>query len=248
MENKEKTELTEEIQEQTQDPAETPETEETAQTPEVNPWEEKYNAERDAHLRVAAEFDNFRKRTVKEKEASYGNGKADAVAKMLPVYDNLERALQQETADAHIGVVLPLHHLVVLVGGDVVAPPVSRGFHHGLGGGIFQGCGVCPVNVFLQNDVFQFLQLGLADAGAQPAEEGNPARGKAEADKTAHGHRQNIRGGDTHNFQDFFGIFHKQSPHRIIPTARAGYALAVGFHMFFVRWGCSLPGSPPRRS
>ena len=74
--------------------------EETPEAAEVNPWEEKYNAERDAHLRVAAEFDNFRKRTVKEKEASYGNGKADAVAKMLPVYDNLERALNQETADA----------------------------------------------------------------------------------------------------------------------------------------------------
>ena len=70
------------------------------EVPEVNPWEEKYNAERDAHLRVAAEFDNFRKRTIKEKEASYGNGKADAVAKMLPVYDNLERALNQETSDA----------------------------------------------------------------------------------------------------------------------------------------------------
>ena len=74
--------------------------EETAAEPEVNPFEEKYNAERDAHLRVAAEFDNYRKRTVKEKEASYGNGKADAVAKMLPIYDNLERALNQETSDA----------------------------------------------------------------------------------------------------------------------------------------------------
>ena len=70
------------------------------ETPEVNPWEEKYNAERDAHLRIAAEYDNFRKRTMKEKEASYGNGKADAVAKMLPIYDNLERALNQETSDA----------------------------------------------------------------------------------------------------------------------------------------------------
>ena len=69
------------------------------ETPVVNEWEEKYNAERDAHLRVAAEFDNFRKRTIKEKEASYGNGKADAVAKMLPIYDNLERALNQETSD-----------------------------------------------------------------------------------------------------------------------------------------------------
>ena len=95
---------------------ETPETvvEETPEVPEVNPWEEKYNAERDAHLRVAAEFDNYRKRTVKEKEASYGNGKADAVAKMLPVYDNLERAMNQETADAAYkkGVELTMNELV----------------------------------------------------------------------------------------------------------------------------------------
>ena len=75
-------------------------TEEVAEAPEVNPWEEKYNAEHDLYLRLAAEFDNFRKRTIKEKEASYGNGKADTVAKLLPVYDNLERALLQETADA----------------------------------------------------------------------------------------------------------------------------------------------------
>ena len=74
--------------------------EEVTEAPEVNPWEEKYNTEHDAYLRLAAEFDNFRKRTIKEKEASYGNGKADAVAKMLPVYDNLERALNQETSDA----------------------------------------------------------------------------------------------------------------------------------------------------
>ena len=81
---------------------------------EVNPWEEKYNAERDAHLRIAAEFDNYRKRTVKEKEASYGNGKADAVAKMLPVYDNLERALNQPTEDAAYkkGVEMTMNELV----------------------------------------------------------------------------------------------------------------------------------------
>ena len=79
---------------------ETIETAEPAEeTPVVNEWEEKYNADRDAHLRVAAEFDNFRKRTIKEKEASYGNGKADAVEKLLPVYDNLERALNQPTED-----------------------------------------------------------------------------------------------------------------------------------------------------
>ena len=79
---------------------EAPAEETVEETPEVNAWEEKYNAERDSHLRLAAEYDNFRKRTVKEKEASYGNGKADAVAKMLPVFDNLERALNQPTEDA----------------------------------------------------------------------------------------------------------------------------------------------------
>ena len=84
------------------------------EAPEVNPWEEKYNAERDAHLRIAAEYDNFRKRTVKEKEASYGNGKADAIAKLLPVYDNLERALNQPTEDAAYkkGVEMTMNELV----------------------------------------------------------------------------------------------------------------------------------------
>ena len=92
--------------------------EEVTETPEVNPWEEKYNAERDAHLRVAAEFDNFRKRTIKEKEASYGNGKADAVAKILPIYDNLERALNQPTEDAAFkkGVELTMNELLKIFG------------------------------------------------------------------------------------------------------------------------------------
>ena len=73
--------------------------EETPVEAPVNEWEEKYNAEHDAYLRLAADYDNFRKRTIKEKEQSYSNGKADAVEKLLPVYDNLERALNQPTED-----------------------------------------------------------------------------------------------------------------------------------------------------
>ena len=94
-------------------------TETVEETPEVNEWEEKYNAERDAHLRVAAEFDNFRKRTIKEKEASYGNGKADAVEKLLPVYDNLERALNQPTEDEAFkkGVEMTMTQLVGIFSG-----------------------------------------------------------------------------------------------------------------------------------
>ena len=74
-------------------------TEETTVETPVNEWEEKYNAEHDSYLRLAADYDNFRKRTAKEKEQSYSNGKADAVEKLLPVYDNLERALNQPTED-----------------------------------------------------------------------------------------------------------------------------------------------------
>ena len=88
-------------------------------TPQVNPFEEKYNAERDAHLRLAAEYDNFRKRTAKEKEQSYQNGRCDAVEKLLPVYDNLLRALQQETQDAAYkkGVELTMAELVKIFTG-----------------------------------------------------------------------------------------------------------------------------------
>ena len=85
----------------------------------VDPWEEKYNAEHDAYLRLAADYDNFRKRTAKEKEQLYGSGKADAVEKLLPVYDNLERALNQPTEDAAYkkGVEMTMTQLVSILNG-----------------------------------------------------------------------------------------------------------------------------------
>ena len=59
----------------------------------------KLSAEHDNFLRLAAEYDNFRKRTQKERESLYQDAKADTVGKFLPVYDNLQRAMAQETAD-----------------------------------------------------------------------------------------------------------------------------------------------------
>lgn len=50
-------------------------------------------------LRLAAEYDNYRKRTAREKENLWTEAKADTVQAFLPVYDNLERALKQDTAD-----------------------------------------------------------------------------------------------------------------------------------------------------
>ena len=84
-----------------------PETEEvlepeTVEEPTADPTEElkaQLNAEHENYLRLAAEYDNFRKRTQKERESTYLDAKADTIGKFLPVFDNLQRALAQETAD-----------------------------------------------------------------------------------------------------------------------------------------------------
>ena len=53
----------------------------------------------DKYLRICAEYDNFRKRSQKEKDGLYGDVKAETLKKFLPVYDNLVRALAQSTED-----------------------------------------------------------------------------------------------------------------------------------------------------
>ncbi len=53
----------------------------------------------DKYLRVCAEYDNFRRRSQKERESLYSDVRCDVVTKFLPVYDNLERALKQNTED-----------------------------------------------------------------------------------------------------------------------------------------------------
>ena len=94
-------------------PVEETSAEETPETP-AEDFKEKYEHEHDSFLRLAAEYDNFRKRSAKEKDASYTNGKSAAIEKLLPVYDNLERAVNQPTEDAAYkkGVEMTLQQLV----------------------------------------------------------------------------------------------------------------------------------------
>ena len=54
---------------------------------------------KDQFVRQTAEYENYRKRTTKEKESIYQDAKADTIKEFLAVYDNLERALKQDTAD-----------------------------------------------------------------------------------------------------------------------------------------------------
>ncbi len=53
----------------------------------------------DKYLRTLAEYDNFRKRSQREKDAIYGDATVDTVKKLLPVLDNFERALNYECKD-----------------------------------------------------------------------------------------------------------------------------------------------------
>lgn len=93
---------------------ETPVEETAAEETPAEDFKEKYEHEHDSFLRLAAEYDNFRKRSAKEKESSYTNGKSAAIEKLLPVYDNLERAVNQPTEDAAYkkGVEMTLQQLV----------------------------------------------------------------------------------------------------------------------------------------
>ena len=56
-------------------------------------------AEKEKYLRLAAEYDNYRKRSAKEREMIFSDARADTITKFLPVYDNLERALKMECED-----------------------------------------------------------------------------------------------------------------------------------------------------
>ena len=81
--------------EQIEDPADSPE-------PKQNPLEEAQRllAEaEDRHLRLLAEFDNYRKRTQKEKQQAFKESEAELIKKLLPVIDNFERAIEAPCTD-----------------------------------------------------------------------------------------------------------------------------------------------------
>ncbi|MGN1003216.1 MAG: nucleotide exchange factor GrpE [Oscillospiraceae bacterium] len=94
--------------EQAEETTDTPETQETTETPEAPEEQPQEAADQSAqllataeekYLRLAAEYDNYRKRSAKEKESAWTDAKANTAAAFLPVYDNLERALKAPCSD-----------------------------------------------------------------------------------------------------------------------------------------------------
>lgn len=86
-----------ELEEQTEEKTEVEETEaaQLEEQPEEQP-EDKIKEWEDKYMRLFAEFDNFKKRTLKEKDARYADAVIDTVLAFLPVADSLERALAVE--------------------------------------------------------------------------------------------------------------------------------------------------------
>ena len=86
---------------------------------ETEKLQKQYDEEHDRYLRLAAEYDNFRKRSQKEREALYTDIKAETVGKLLPVYDDLARALENETTDESYkkGVELTMNNLKKIMTG-----------------------------------------------------------------------------------------------------------------------------------
>ena len=66
---------------------------------EKTDFEAELKAEKEKHLRLLAEYDNYRKRSARERENIFADIRCDTVTKFLPVYDNLVRALEQSTED-----------------------------------------------------------------------------------------------------------------------------------------------------
>ena len=80
---------------------ETSEKEEKASETKKDPKDEKIDELNDKLKRSMAEFDNYRKRTDKEKSAMYEIGAKDVIEKILPIVDNFERGLNSIPEDAN---------------------------------------------------------------------------------------------------------------------------------------------------
>ena len=98
----------------------------------IDALKEALSSERDKYLRLAAEYDNFRKRSIKERESTYSDARADVITRLLPVYDNLERALKTECADESFykGIEMTMTQLTEILEniGVVTIPAVGETF------------------------------------------------------------------------------------------------------------------------
>ena len=143
--------------------AETAET--TTEQPAAQPaedWQAKFDELNDRYLRMAAEYDNFRKRSQREREQAYNDAVSHAVKALLPTFDNLERAIKAETADTEYkkGVELTMNQLVEsLKGTNVTLIEASAGtaFDPNFHNAVMH----CEDEAFGENQIAEVFQQGF---------------------------------------------------------------------------------------
>ena len=149
----------------------TPEEPEVVETPETEPAENneleaalaQAAQEHDNYLRLAAEYDNFRKRTVREKEAIAGDVRAECISALLPVMDNLERALAADMTSAealHKGIEMVLSQSSAIFAqmGVEAFGEVGEAFDPNL----HQGVGVVSTGEYESGQITLVLQRGYS--------------------------------------------------------------------------------------
>lgn len=163
MSKKKQPEAAETEQTTAEEVAETAET--TTEQPAAQPaedWQAKFDELNDRYLRMAAEYDNFRKRSQREREQAYNDAVSHAVKALLPTFDNLERAIKAETADTEYkkGVELTMNQLVEsLKGINVTLIEASAGtaFDPNFHNAVMH----CEDEAFGENQIAEVFQQGF---------------------------------------------------------------------------------------
>ena len=123
--------------------------------------EEALAQEKDRALRLAAEYENYRKRSQKERESLYVEVKSNVVAALLPVYDNLERALKLESEDEAFfkGVEMTMTQLREILGnfGVEEIPALGEQFDPVLHNAVFH----IEDEAFGENEIIEELLTGF---------------------------------------------------------------------------------------
>lgn len=125
-------------------------------------WKAKFDEVSDRYLRMAAEYDNFRKRSQREREQAYSDAVSHAVKALLPTYDNLERAIKAETADTEYkkGVELTMNQLVESLKGlgvTLIEASAGTAFDPNFHNAVMH----CEDEAFGENQIAEVFQQGF---------------------------------------------------------------------------------------
>lgn len=116
-------------------------TDETAENEEMKKKDDEIEALNNRLLRLQADFLNFKNRTEKEKLSSYGDAAAGVICELLPVIDNLERAIDADTSETDKfkeGVVMVYNQLIGILNKkglkeiEALHKPFDHNLHYGV--------------------------------------------------------------------------------------------------------------------